>query len=67
MYEQTVQTLISLIRVYTAIIDSVYYWLPMHIPGLLRNEKETLIPNDCHCGETNCTGYNPNVLVSTRK
>ena len=28
----------------------------MYIQGLLQNEKESLIPNDCHCGETNCTG-----------
>ena len=28
----------------------------MYIQGLLLNEKESLIPNDCHCGETNCTG-----------
>ena len=39
----------------------------MHIHGLLLNEKVSLIPNDCHCGETNCTGYDPNILVSTRK
>ena len=39
----------------------------MYIQGLLLNEKESLIPNDCHCGETNCTGYDPNILVSTRK
>ena len=35
------------------------------IQGLLLNEKESLIPN--MCGETNCTGYDPNILVSTRK
>ena len=39
----------------------------MYIQGLLLNEKESLIPNDCHRGETNCTGYDPNILVSTRK
>ena len=41
---------------------------PLVIYGLTRsllNEKESLIPNDCHCGETNCTGYDPNILVST--
>ena len=32
--------------------------------SLLRKEKESLIPNDCHCGETHCTGYDPNILVS---
>ena len=42
-------------------------WLSMYIQGLFLNEKESLIPNDCHCSETNCTGYDPNVLVSTRK
>ena len=42
-------------------------WLSMYIQGLLLNEKESLIPKDCHCGETNCTGYDPNILVSTRK
>ena len=41
-------------------------WLSMHIQGLLLNEKESLIPNDCHCGETNSTGNDPNILVSTR-
>ena len=35
----------------------------MYIQGLLLNEKEPLIPNDCHCGETNCTGYDPDILV----
>ena len=29
--------------------------------------KKSLIPNGCHCGETNCTGYDPNTLVSTQK
>ena len=38
----------------------------MYIQDLLRNGKESLIPNGCHCGETNCTGYDPNMLVSTR-
>ena len=28
----------------------------MYIQGLLLNEKELLIPNDCHCGKTKCTG-----------
>ena len=41
--------------------------LSMYIQGLLQIEKEFLIPNDSHCGETNCTGYDPNILVSTRK
>ena len=31
-------------------------WLSIYIQGLLRNEKELLIPHDCHCGETNRTG-----------
>ena len=34
---------------------------------MLLNEKRSLIPNDCHCGETNCTGSDPNILVSTRE
>ena len=42
-------------------------WLSMYIQVLLRNEKESLITNDCHCGETNCTGYDPDIIVSTRK
>ena len=42
-------------------------WICMYIQGLLRNEKESLIPNDCHCGEINCTGYDPTILVSIRK
>ena len=33
-----------------------------YIQNLLRNEKETLIPNDCHCGETNCTDCDLNIL-----
>ena len=41
-------------------------WLSMYIQGLLRNEIVFLIPNHCHCGETNNSGYNPNILVSTR-
>ena len=39
----------------------------MYMQGLLLNEKESLIPNDCHRGETNCIGYDQNILVSTRK
>ena len=39
----------------------------MYIQGLFRNEKESLLPNDCHCGGTNCTGYDPNILVLTQK
>ena len=35
-------------------------WLSRYTQGMLRNEKESLIPNDCHCGETDCTGYDPN-------
>ena len=38
-------------------------WLSMYIQGLLLNEEESLIPNDCHCGEPNCTGYDLNILV----
>ena len=34
----------------------------MYIQGLLRNEKGSLIPNDCHCDEANCTGYDPNIF-----
>ena len=41
-------------------------WLSMYIQGLLRNDKESLIPDDCHCGETNCTAYDPNILIKTR-
>ena len=32
----------------------------MYIQGLLGTEREFLILNDCHCGETNCTGYDSN-------
>ena len=39
----------------------------MYIQGLLLNEKESLIPNENLCGETNCTGYDPNILVSIPK
>ena len=39
----------------------------MYIQGLLRNEKESFIPNDFHGSETNCTGYDPDILVSTLK
>ena len=35
----------------------------MYIQGLLLNEKDFLLPNDCHRGETNCTGYDPNQLL----
>ena len=35
----------------------------MYIQVLWRNERESLILNDCHCGETNCIGYDPNILV----
>ena len=42
-------------------------WLSMYIQGLLLNGKESLNPNDCHCGKTNCTGYDPSILVSTQK
>ena len=42
---------------------SVYMY--MYIQSLLLNEKESLFPNDCHCGATNGTGYDPNILVST--
>ena len=38
-------------------------WLSLCIQGLSRNEKESLIPNGCHCAKTNYTGYNPNILV----
>ena len=41
--------------------------LSMYIQDLLLNDIESLIPNNCNCGETNCTGYDPNILVSTRK
>ena len=41
-------------------------WLSMYIQGLLRNDKESLIPDDCHCGETNYTAYDPNILIKTR-
>ena len=36
----------------------------MYIKGVILNEKESLIPNDCHCDKTNCTGYDPDILVS---
>ena len=30
--------------------------------------KKVLDPRRlCHCGDTNCTGYDPNILVLTRK
>ena len=35
----------------------------MYIQGLLLIDKESLNPIDCHFGETNCTGYDPNILV----
>ena len=41
--------------------------LSMYMQGLLQIEKEFLIPNNSHCGGTNCTGYDPNILVSTRQ
>ena len=37
----------------------------MYKQGLLPNGKESLIQNDCHCGDRNCTSYDPNILVST--
>ena len=48
-------------------VNNIASRLSMYIQGLLRNEIESLIPNDCHCGETNCICYDPNILVSTRK
>ena len=41
-----------------------YPWLSWYIQGLFLNEKESLIPNNCHCGETNGTSYVPHILVS---
>ena len=39
----------------------------MYIQGLLRNEEECLIQNDCNRGETNSSACDQNILVSTRK
>ena len=36
----------------------------MYKQGLLPNGKESMVPNDCHCGERNCTSYDLNILVS---
>ena len=47
--------------------SDLHPWLSMYIQNLLRNKKESLNPNDCHCGEKNDTGYNLNILVLTRK
>ena len=30
-----------------------HHWLYMYIQGMLRNKKDSLTPNDCHCGESN--------------
>ena len=44
-------------------------WLSMYTiyTKSVMKRKKSLIPNGCHCGETNCTAYDPNILVSTRK
>ena len=55
------------IRMSLCVLCRKHPWLSMYIQGLLPNEKESLIPNDCHCGETNCTDENPNTYVSTPK
>ena len=36
-------------------VDIIHPWLSVYIQGLLLNEKESLIPNDCHCGEIYCS------------
>ena len=43
-------------------LNQPHPWLSMYIQCLLLNEKESLITNDYHCGETNCTGYDPNTV-----
>ena len=57
----------KLVRYIINLLPLNHLWLSMYLQGLLQNKNESLIPNDCHWGETNSTVYYLNVLFLTQK